>query len=453
MSESYTMVTTLYNDEEIRQVTGEGSFSDDDSSIIRNVVTVYPDVQYQQFQGFGAAMTEAAGSVINALPAEISDELLSDCFGSGGLGYSWVRTHIDSCDFSLSTYSSCILENGSAAIDAESFREHDRQYIMPNIRKVNEQLRREGREELKLYLVPWSPPAGMKDNRQRHGGGRLLPQYREVWAQYLCRYIEAYEREGFHVAVIGVQNEPNAVQTWDSCLWSSQEERDFIHSYLLPALREAEITDVKITVWDHNRERAFERVREVCSNGVEDEVGAVSFHWYSGDHFENVSMVYAEYPDYLLIFSEGCIEFAHFSEAAALQHARMYGHHIIGDLNHGMQVWLDWNIALDTSGGPNHVQNLCAAPIMVDTKNGKYEKQLSYYYIGHFSRYIRPGAYRIGCSAFSSELEMTAWKNPDSSVVLVIMNSAGQDHSLYLRIAGKSAHVTIQADSINTVII
>lgn len=419
----------------------------DKAEIERECITLYPQVEYQRFEGFGCAITEACGYVLEQLPQKVSSEILEECFGPSGLAYSWVRTHIDSCDFSLSPYSSCVMEKGSAGIDAESFEAHDGRFLIPWIKRAAGH----ATDSLRLYLTPWSPPAWMKSNGRRDQGGTLLESFRKPWADYIAQVLKAYERRGLQVSVLGVQNEPNAAQRWDSCQFSASQERSFIEQELLKALKAAALTQMPlITIWDHNRERLFERVQSVCSGEAVNLIGAASYHWYSGDHFDQIALTAAHYPNLLLIFSEGCIEYSEFSSDTQLAHARHYAHQIIGDLEHGTHLWLDWNMALSTDGGPNHAGNLCDSPIMCDLERGTYQKRLSYYYIRHFSRAIRPGSVRIANSCYTEELELTSWKDPEGRIILVLHNRCEGPKQVNLKIAGRLCPFTIEEESIMT---
>ena len=451
MSRKISSVTTLFGDGEFRQVRHELSFHESDDSVEGRVVSIFPEITYQEFHGFGGAITEAAGSVLNQLSPEDADDIISSYFGPNGLGYTWVRTHIDSCDFSLGTYSSLSLDEERVSIDSSVFDQHDGRYILPYLEKARQLLQEQGKGPVRLYLTPWSPPAFMKSNGKRDGGGRLLPEHSDAWAQYLCQYVEKYEDMGFPVAVLGVQNESNAVQTWDSCCYTPAEEHDFIRDKLYPRTIDHNLEYVKIAVWDHNRDELFARVQEVYSDDVRDMVGAAAFHWYGGDHFEGLRMTHEQYPELLLVFSEGCIEYSRLDHGSQLEHAQRYAHNIIGDLNNGMHAWIDWNIVLNYQGGPNHVQNLCDAPIMGDPATGAYRKNLSYHYIGHFSRYIKPGAVRIGLSRFTNDLEITTWKNTDGTCVMVVLNMQDADISFHLKQGGAVVGLTAAAQSIMTV--
>jgi glucosylceramidase len=330
-------------------------------------------------------------------------------------------------------------------LDRDLFDAHDLRYIIPWIKRASQV----AGKRIELYLTPWSPPAWMKSNGERNHGGRLLKSFSDAWAAYIASYLKAYETEGLPVSLVGVQNEPNASQMWDSCLFSAEEEHDFILESLSPALRAAQLeVPPIITIWDHNRERLFERVGEVYREDISRMVGAASFHWYSGDHHEQVALTASRYPDLLLIFSEGCIEYSAFSSDAQIAHAKHYAHQIIGDLNHGAHIWLDWNMVLAANGGPNHVGNYCDSPILCNLSDGTYQKRLSYYYIKHFSRSIAPGAVRIAHSLYTHELEATAWKNPDNSCVLVIHNPTDEKKQIHLRINGQITSFSVESESI-----
>jgi len=307
-------------------------------------------------------------------------------------------------------------------------------------------------EALDLMLSPWSPPAFMKTNEEKKNGGKLKPEYRMFWAEYICRYIIEYEKRGFKVNRLTIQNEPGAAQSWDSCLYTAEEEKEFLRDYLYPALQKNGIVDVKINIWDHNKERLYERAKAIIDHDTDKMIDGVAFHWYSGDHFEAISTAHKAFPDKELIFTEGCVEYSRF-DSNQLQNAQMYAHDILGNLNGGMTGSIDWNIILDEKGGPNHVGNYCDAPIMVDTQNDTFEIKLSFDYIGHFSKYIRKGAKRIAFTKYTDKLEMTAFKNPDNSIVLVMLNRNQEDIQATFDINDKIFQLVIRSNSIVTAVI
>jgi glucosylceramidase len=426
---------TLVEEKELRE--GQGGMQ---------CVNVYPEIEYQTYLGFGGAITEAAGYAYSKLSKENQKKVLDHYFGEEGNRYCMVRTHIDSCDFSLGVYSAM---SDPEDKEMKSFTlERDEQYILPLLQAAQQK----SGEPLDIMLSPWSPPAFMKTNGEKIHGGKLKAEYRQFWAEYICRYIQEYEKKGLKVSRVTIQNEPAAVQSWDSCIYTEQEEKEFLRDYLYPAFEKNGLSHVKINIWDHNKERMYQRAKAIIDKDTDSMVDGVAFHWYSGDHFESINVTYEAFPDKQLIFTEGCVEYSRFG-TNQLHNAQMYAHDIIGNLNNGMTGFMDWNIYLDEKGGPNHVGNYCDAPIMIDTVNDTFEVKLSCDYIGHFSQYIRRGAKRIAFSRYTGDLEMTAFKNPDGSIVLVMLNRKDWDIPATFDVGDKIFHQVIGGNSIVTAVI
>lgn len=414
-----------------------------DKGTAMNVVNLYPNIEYQTFLGFGGAITEAAGYAYSKLSKKNQEKVAELYFGPEGNRYGLIRTHIDSCDFSLNNYEA-MSDPGDTAMESFTL-ERDEKYILPLLRAGQE---KRG-EAFDLMLTPWSPPAFMKTNGDRNHGGQLKSEFMGFWAEYICRYIKEYEAKGFLVNRMTIQNEPEAVQTWDSCIFSGEEEKLFLRDHLYPALVKNNLTHVKINIWDHNKERLYERAGATIDAVTDKMIDGIAFHWYTGDHFEAIGLARDAFPGKELIFTEGCVEYSRF-DASQLYNAQMYAHDIIGNLNAGMTGFIDWNIMLDEKGGPNHVNNFCDAPIMVDTKNDSFEKKLSFDYIGHFSKYIEKAAKRIAFTKYTDKLEMTAFKNPDSSLVLVALNRTEGELPVSIRLEGKNVEFTVPGSTIAT---
>ncbi|MBC7455183.1 MAG: glycoside hydrolase family 30 protein [Massilia sp.] len=393
-------------------------------------VWVDPRRPFQHIEGFGGAFTEAAAVTWHTLSAARRAQVLRDYFDAQhGLGYTLCRVHMNSCDFALGNYSH-VETPGDSALRSFSI-ERDRQALLPFIRAAQAMAQR----PLKLLVSPWSPPAWMKTNGQMNHGGKLLPECRHAWARCYVRFIEAYESEGVPVWGVSVQNEPGATQRWDSCIYTAEEERDFVRDYLGPALAEAKLERIKIVVWDHNRDLMVERASVVYSDPEAAKyVWGTGFHWYGEHHFDHVQLVHDAWPDKHLLFTEGCQEGGPHRDAWEL--GERYAHAMINDLNRWTVGWIDWNLVLDDTGGPNHVGNLCSAPILVDCANDLLLHQSSYFYIGHFARFVEPGARRLLCAASRQDLEVSAFVNPDGAIVTVIMNRTEQRIDFALRLNG-----------------
>lgn len=443
-----TLITTDWVDDRPAYSEQQLSFQPDAEGIEKDLVTLYPGMKYQRIYGFGGALTESAGYVLAQMPEESRQEILSAYYGKDGLGYTWARTHIDSCDFSLGYYEA-MGRAEDTSLQGFSLQAAEK-YVLPLIRQANTA----AGKPLAMMMTPWSPPAFMKSNKVRNQGGKLLEEYYPLWAEYICRYIKEYQSQGVDVQLLSLQNEPKAAQTWDSCLFTAEEEREYIRRYLAPALKAHGLEQVGIIIWDHNKERVFERAEEVIQDAeMQQLVAGVAVHWYSGDHFESLAMVREKFPDKRIVFSEACVEYNVIADQNQLGNAQMYAHDLIGDLNNGLDTFIDWNIILDQQGGPNHVKNYCDAPIMCDLNEKTWRKNLSYEYIGHFSKYIRPGARRIGFSRFTDRLEVTAVENQDGSLAVVWMNQGDSEISFFLRLENEVCKVTAKPHSIATAIV
>jgi glucosylceramidase len=291
----------------------------------------------------------------------------------------------------------------------------------------------------------------MKTNGQMCHGGRLKLDCRQTWANYYCRYVKEYEREGVPIWGLSVQNEVEATQTWESCLYSPEEERDFVRDYLGPALQREGLTGIKLLVFDHNRDHVVDHASVIYADPAAAQyVWGTAFHWYVGDWFENVQRLHDAYPDKQLLFTEGCQEGGpHLGEWGL---GERYARSLIHDLNRWTAGWIDWNLVLDEMGGPNHAGNYCSAPIIIDTRSCEVLYQSSYYYIGHFSRYIRPGARRILCTSDSEALETTAFLNPDGQIAVVVLNRTSQVIPYALRFGDLSGIVESAPNSIATLL-
>ena len=239
----------------------------------------------------------------------------------------------------------------------------------------------------------------------------------------------------------------------ESCLYNSKDEADFAINYLYPTLKNNNI-DAKILIWDHNKDRVLKRATEEFSiKGSNEAIAGMAFHYYSGDHFQNLKLFKDMYPEKLLIHTEMCTGYSSFKQCDEIPNAELYAHEIIGDLNSGTNGFIDWNIMLDHEGGPNHKKNFCNSPVMLNTDCSNYIKLLPYYYIGHFSKYVLVGAKRIAYSSYTDKLEITSFKNPDNTFAIIIMNKYDWNIDYNLWIEDKLIYDTIESHSIITLII
>ena len=406
------------------------------------LLVVNTDRRFQTLLGFGGAFTEAAAVTWQGLGLDARAQLLHDYFNpSSGHGYTLCRVHMNSCDFSMGNYAH-VATPGDVELSSFSI-ERDRQALLPFIQAALKVAAR----PVQLLVSPWSPPAWMKSNGQMNCGGSLLPQYRRAWARCFVRFIQAYAAEGVPVWGVSVQNEPAATQSWDSCRYSAEEERDFVRDHLGPELAQAGLGHIKIVIWDHNRDEMVERANTVYSDPQAARyVWGTGFHWYGEDHFDHVQQVHDAWPDKQLLFTEGCQEGGPHLGSWSL--GERYARSIINDLNRWTVGWIDWNLLLDETGGPNRVGNLCSAPVLADRASGTLRHQSSFWYLGHFARFIRPGAQRVLCAASRQDLEATAFLNPDGSCAVVAMNRSERSLPLCLALDGAMFRTELPARSI-----
>lgn len=418
--------------------------TDPDEKVEMRAITLYTQETDQVFEGLGGAATEAAAYTYAMMPPDKQDEMLEMYFGKDGANYRFLRVSVDSCDFSNGHYEA-MSDRHDTALQSFSLQ-RDLTYVIPMIKAAE----KKAGHPLPILLSPWSPPAFMKTTGERNRGGFLKPEYYGFWANYLCRYIKEYRAQGLTIKWITTQNEPNATQKWDSCRYDAAAEKKFIHDFLYPAMVREGLTDVGIYIWDHNKERAYERAMATIDDTTYDEIDGVAFHWYTGDHFEALRLLRKRFPDKKLMYTEGCVGFSHFNPDKQLPAGRMYAHQYLGNLANGTSVLIDWNIYVDEVGGPNHVANYCDAPIICNTKDGTLHPQLSYHYLKAIGQAILPGAVRIEYSCYSDLIDCAAFRNPDGSYVLALLNKGETDAPVNVRIDGHAAACVLEGNALAT---
>jgi glucosylceramidase len=419
---------------------------------VENSIFVDPSKQHQALLGIGGAITDSSAEVYATLSPEKRAEFMRAYYDKqDGIGYSILRTTIHSSDFSSASYT--YIEEGDKDLATFSI-EHDRTARIPMIKQA---IAAAG-GALPLYASPWSAPAFMKTNQHMLKGGALLPEYRDAWANYYVKFIQAYEKEGIPIWGITVQNEPMATQTWESMLYTAEEERDFLKLHLGPTMHAAGYADKKIIVWDHNRDMMLYRAQVILGDPEAAKYAwGLGFHWYEtwagfDPMFRNVAAVTEAFPDKPVLLTEAAVEKF---DPARYQHwpnAERYGTSMINDFNNGAVGWTDWNMLLDEKGGPNHVGNYCFAPLHADTRTGELIYTPSYYYIGHFSKFIRPEARRVSTASSRSTLLATAFVNPDGRLATVVMNPTDKEIAYNFYVGQASAVVKIPARAIQTLV-
>jgi len=420
-------------------------------SVSPEAIVCDPAQTFQLIEGFGGALTESSAWVLAQLPPDKRLEVIRRYYDpKEGIGYTLARTHINSCDFSLGSWALDPVagDTGLAHFSLDPMR----QWVIPLIRDAQTAA---GAANFHLLASPWSPPSWMKTNTRMTDGGSLRPECRQAWADYFVRFIEAMDtQEHIHVWAVTVQNEPQAVQTWESCVFSAAEERDFVRDYLGPALTRAGLTGVHLCILDHNRDLMDEWTHTIYGDPAAARfVWGTAMHWYVSNDFAAPSRAHAAFPDKPTLFTEGCndraMEHGKWS-VGRWEHGERYAHSMVNDFRNWVCGWIDWNIVLDQTGGPNHVGNFCDAPVIVETETGTIHYQSSFYYIAHFSRFVHPGARRIASEGGPAGLESVAFANPGGGLAVVVLNTGDSPASFRLSDGLDSRPCSIPARAIQT---
>ena len=414
-------------------------------------IFINPKKTFQEYLGIGGAITDASSEVFATLNAVQQNKLLESLYGKEGIGYTIIRTSIHSSDFGLGSHT--YIEEGDADLKTFSI-EKDKEKRIPFIKRAIDLIK----DDVVFYASPWSPPAFMKTNKNMLQGGKLLPEFRQSWADYYVRFIKAYEEEGIPVWGLTIQNEPMAVQRWESCIYTADEERDFLKNYLGPTLEKEGLGDKKIVVWDHNRDLISERANTIFEDPEASKYAwGIGFHWYETwtgglPKYDNLKNINESFPSKNMLFTEGCQEGFDSERLHFWPNAERYGNSMINDFNSGVVGWTDWNILLDERGGPNHVQNFCFAPIHANTKTGELIFTPTYYYIGHFSKFIKPGALRVSTTTSRTTIESTSFQNPEGEIITVVMNKTNHKIGYKLIVGESETFIEIQPRAMQTII-
>ena len=441
-----------------------------------SIIKLAPQQKFQTITGFGGSFTEASASLLNRLSKGKRDTIIQAYFSDKGANYSLTRTHMNSCDFSLGQYSYSPVEDD---IHLEHFTiKEDQEDLIPMIKDAL----KVSKDGFKIIASPWTAAPWMKDNNA-WVGGKLLPKYYDTWALFFSKYINAYKKEGIDIWGFTVENEPLGNNSnWESMHFSPDEMTNFVQHHLGPRL-EKDTHQVKILGYDQNREDLKEWVdsmylTEASSNYFD----GTAIHWYASTYEVYAKeLQYAHYkaPSKYLIQTEACIDsqipvwkddawywrkeatdwgFDWAQEKDKHLHPKYapvnrYARDMIGCLNNWVDGWVDWNMVLDTQGGPNWFQNWCIAPVIVDPKKDEVYFTPLYYTMAHFSKYIRPDATIIGLENSDIELKVTAAENTDGSIAVVVFNEGTTQKSFKLSLGEKESTITISAQAIQTILI
>lgn len=468
-------------------------------------VTLRVDLAHprQAILGIGSSLTEASAYVLAQLPRATRDSVLAGLFGPTGADFTMTRTHVGACDFTVhgnwshdDVRGDTALAHFSLAHDTQGFAlARDTTYALQSL--LHDALARQ--PALRIIASPWTAPAWMKDNDrfyvQGKGGGHLLSRYQETFARYMAKYVVACESAGVPIWAVTPVNEPLGVGgQWESMEMSAEELRDYIAYHLGPALAPL---GVKILQYDQNRgDDAVRYTRAAFGEpACARQVWGSAVHWYDATNSANtgtLDAVHALAPDKPVLHTEGCIDgigsrtnspdgrFLGWKNdtwwwsreatdwgwdwapaADKPRHPRYapvhrYARDMIDGMNHWLAAWLDWNAVLDSRGGPNHVDNRCAAPVMVDTAALDVYVTPIFDTMAHFSRYIRPGDHVLGSKLTAPGLgadDFRALAVLDAAgehLTVVALNTSASPIAWAIQVGGRHASVMIPANALQT---
>ena len=449
-------------------------FSKDENPVL---ITLNPVEKFQTITGFGGSFTESSAYLLNRLSVANRKKVLNAYFSEEGANYSLTRTHIASCDFSLSNYTYAKVENDKLLKDFSI--EEDRNDLIPMILDA----KAISKEGFKIIASPWTSPPWMKDNK-KYVSGKLLPEFNDSFALYFSKYLEAYKKEGINIWGVTVINEPHGNgNNWESTLFSPKEMTNFVQNHLGPKFEKDGWADIKILGYDQNRAGLQEWVDEMFKDEKTSKYYAgTAIHWYEStyDYFPDaLQYAHKKAPNKYLIQTEACVdsEIPHWNDDAwywkkeatdwgwdwasekdkhlhpKYAPVNRYATDIIGCLNNWVDGWVDWNMVLDKQGGPNWFKNWCVAPVIVDTEKDEVYLTPLYYTMAHFSKFMRPGAVKIGCTINHKDLVTTAVKNPDGTIAIVIFNPTSEKHNLEIKLNNKTKIISIDGNALQTIII
>ena len=449
-------------------------FSKDENPVL---ITLNPVEKFQTITGFGGSFTESSAYLLNRLSVANRKKVLNAYFSEEGANYSLTRTHIASCDFSLSNYTYAKVENDKLLKDFSI--EEDRNDLIPMILDA----KAISKEGFKIIASPWTSPPWMKDNK-KYVGGKLLPEFNDSFALYFSKYLEAYKKEGINIWGVTVINEPHGNgNNWESTLFSPKEMTNFVQNHLGPKFEKDGWADIKILGYDQNRAGLQEWVDEMFKDEkTSKHYAGTAIHWYEStyDYFPDaLQYAHKKAPNKYLIQTEACVdsEIPHWNDNAwywkkeatdwgwdwasekdkhlhpKYAPVNRYATDIIGCLNNWVDGWVDWNMVLDKQGGPNWFKNWCVAPVIVDPEKDEVYLTPLYYTMAHFSKFMRPGAVKIGCTINHKDLVTTAVKNPDGTIAIVVFNPTSEKHNLEIKLNNKTKIISIDGNALQTIII
>ena len=395
---------------------------------VSNFIDVNPNDEITNFIGFGSAITESSAFNYLNLSKDIKYSFIKDYYSKDGLNLSLGRISIGSNDFSLNSFSY------AKKRDLSDFSiDHDKKYVIPFLKDILKE------KEITLIASPWSPPTIFKRVPVLYWGVKLSKKYYDKYSDYLVKFINEYQKLGIKINYLTMQNEPIARQRWESCIFTLKEQKEFIYHHLL-----SKLTNTKLLLWDHNKDNLYNIINKLYEEN--DKIAGFAFHYYTGSNFHELKKLREKYPNKLLINTEMCCAYSKYNERNWISSAEYYLTDIIGDMNSGVNAYLDWNILLDHRGGPTYKNNPVKSSSIRISKD--YLKTPIYYYLYHISHFLGNNNIIIKNNT-NTDLKVVSLK-VNKKIIVVVMNITNQDIEYNLLVNNNNIYDKIVKKSIIT---
>lgn len=403
-------------------------------------ITIRNDINLGQWLGMGGAITEATAYNYSKLNPQKQEAFLAAYYDKNGLDYRWGRVSIGSNDFCLKPY------EYTKRVNLSDFSiEHDRRWVLPMLQKILRQ------KELKIIASPWSPPSRMKLTYMQRFGGILKPWRYGSYARYIRKWLEAYAAEGVKVNYLTPQNEPHAIQKWESCLYTCRTQRKLAYKYLATELSDL---DVQLLLWDHNKKNLSKVADRLLNGSYVTEYGhmkkiaGLCYHWYYGTYPDEMWKVRQKYPDIMILSSEMCCGFsAPYDEQDWIGAARLYYYELFSDINNGASAWVDWNMLLSWQGGPSYCKNYVKSPIILNEAEDDFILTPIYQALKKFAQLFPAGSEVLRCEYDSKDIVAVARKTK-TGCKIVLANLTDQEQEVILANESETTNVSLRAAEI-----
>jgi len=400
-------------------------------------IAVRTDIELGVWLGLGGAITEAVAYNFAKLSPEKQQKFIDAYYSATGADYRWLRISIGSNDFCLAPY-----EYTKKRSLQDFSIDHDRELILPMLKKVVT------KKELKIIAAPWSPPSCLKTTHMTRFGGTLKPWRYGRYAKYIRKWLDAYAVEGIKVDYLSPQNEPHAIQKWESCIFSYRGQRRLAYKYLA---RELADYDLQILLWDHNKAK-FEQVADRLLNGKyvteygrDKKVAGLCYHWYNGTYPEKMWAVRQKYPDIMMVSSEMCCGHSSYDAKNWANASNPYYRELLSDINTGASAWLDWNMLLSWQGGPSYCGNYCASPVIMNEAGDDFILTPIYDALKKFSQMFPAGSKVIRCEISSDQVAAVARKvGKNYEVVVANVSDDDKNQDVTIRLGGVEKQVSLK---------